>query len=189
MRALVVAVLLLLTAPLVACASTATSRAEPVLTTTSTLGVFSGLGTVSPPAPSSCVSRDGLPDPRCTPGATDPRVTQANIASTICTTGYAKTVRPPTSYTNPLKKIEMRAYGDTGPLSTFELDHLIPLEIGGAPRSALNLWPEPWNGDTGATSKDHVENALHKAVCNGTLPLAVAQQRIATNWKTALGSS
>ena len=36
-----------------------------------------------------------LPDRRCTPGAIDPAVTQADIQSTICVTGYADTVRPP----------------------------------------------------------------------------------------------
>ena len=40
-------------------------------------------------------SGDYLPDPVCTPGAADPAVTQDNIDSTICTSGYTATVRPP----------------------------------------------------------------------------------------------
>ena len=39
--------------------------------------------------------REPLPDPACTPGAIDPAVTQADIATTICRTGYTATVRPP----------------------------------------------------------------------------------------------
>jgi hypothetical protein len=162
-----------LPALLAACASTATSHS---------------LGPVPTTAPSRCISHNGLPDPVCTPGATDPRVTQANIHSTICVNGYTRKVRPPTSYTNPVKTAEMRAYGDTGPKSSYELDHLIPLELGGAPRSTLNLWPEPLAGGTGANSKDRVENELHRRVCSGALALGVAQQRIASNWRTALSA-
>jgi hypothetical protein len=80
----------------------------------------------------------------------------------------------------------MRAYGDVGPASAYELDHLIPLELGGAPRSPMNLWPEPWNGDDGAKTKDQIENELHSRVCAGLIPLKVAQQRIAANWRTAM---
>lgn len=130
--------------------------------------------------PASCTYRGSLPDPTCTPGATDPRVTQANIQSTICLKGYTATIRPPVSYTNPLKARLEVAYGYSGPA---ELDHLIPLELGGAPSDPKNLWPEP-----GAipNPKDRVENAAHAAACSGRITLAHAQQAIATDW-TALG--
>ena len=45
-----------------------------------------------------------LPNPSLTPGVIDPRVTQANIKSTVCKKGYTASVRPPESYTEPLKK-------------------------------------------------------------------------------------
>jgi hypothetical protein len=85
-----------------------------------------------------------LPDPSCQPGATNPDVTQATIGSTICVSGRTSTVRPPTSYTNPLKVQQIAQYGysDTS-TADYEEDHLIPLELGGSPRSTLNLWPEP----------------------------------------------
>ena len=57
-----------------------------------------------------------LPDPRCTPGAVSPAVTQANISSTICRRGYTEKVRPPESVTEPEKKASLAAYGDTEPL-------------------------------------------------------------------------
>src|SRR4249920_1594275 len=107
-----------------------------------------------PIATAGCSSRNGLPDARCTPGATDPRVTQSNIARTICVPGYTKTVRPRVSMTTPIKRTQLVAYGDRGPLSSYELDHLIPLELGGAPASVANLWPEPWQGALGARAKD-----------------------------------
>jgi hypothetical protein len=43
----------------------------------------------------------------------------------------------------------------------YEEDHLISLEIGGAPSAEANLWPEPYNGPEGARVKDVVENKLH----------------------------
>jgi hypothetical protein len=77
----------------------------------------------------------------------------------------------------------MPAYGLRGQrLGDYELDHLISLELGGAPQDVANLWPEPWNGDTNAHMKDAVENYLHDQVCRGAMPLAEAQRAIATNW-------
>ena len=135
----------------------------------------------------ACSSHDGLPDPSCTPGATDPRVTQENIHQTICVPGYSKTVRPPVSVTNRIKRERMAAYGLTGqPMRDYELDHLVSLEIGGAPADPLNLWPEHYSEPDGARDKDKVEDALHRLVCSGKLTLGEAQRRIAVNWKTAL---
>lgn len=70
-----------------------------------------------------------LPDPRCTPGAISPAVTQANIHSTICRRGYTEAVRPPESVTEPEKRASLAAYGDTKPLHEYEYDHLVPLEL------------------------------------------------------------
>ncbi len=120
------------------------------------------------------------PDPACTPGSFDPSVTQANIATTICKSGYTATVRPPSSSTDKAKKSLYTAYGvPTGTVS--ELDHLVSLEIGGS-NDVANLWPEVGKIPN---PKDSVENALHKAVCAGKVTLAAAQQAIATNWQTA----
>ena len=68
-----------------------------------------------------------LPDPSCTPGVTNPDVTQADIDETICKSGWTATVRPPVSYTEPLKYQQKAAYGETGPVSNYEEDHLIPI--------------------------------------------------------------
>ncbi len=120
----------------------------------------------------ACSSVDGLPDPACTPGAVDPAVTQANIHQTICVPGYSKSVRPPVSVTNPMKRQVMQEYGLGGDdPREYEGDHLIPISIGGCPgpgRSCdfhANFWPEPWTGADNAHDKDHVENALHRLVC------------------------
>ena len=129
----------------------------------------------------SCKSVNGLPDRTCTPGVIDPRVTQANIQTTICKSGYTATVRPPTSYTNALKIQQIREYGysDTN-VKDYEEDHLISLEIGGNPTDPKNLWPEfPHSPNP----KDKIENELHKKVCAGQMTLAEAQKEISTNWE------
>jgi hypothetical protein len=77
----------------------------------------------------------------------------------------------------------MSAYGLQGQrLRDYELDHLVPLELGGAPQNVANLWVEPWNGDANAHMKDAVEIFLNHEVCRGVMPLAAAQGQIATDW-------
>ncbi len=129
-----------------------------------------------------------LPNPARTPGAINPAVTQASIHSTICVSGWTSTVRPPSSYTTGLKESQLATgyayHGDTSP-ADYEEDHLISLELGGSPTSERNLWPEPYHVTDGARMKDQVENRLHSMVCNGTMPLAKAQQAIASNWYIA----
>ncbi len=129
---------------------------------------------------------DYLPDPSCTPGTIDPAVTQANIGSTICQSGYTKTVRAPSSDTAKWKVISLSDYG-LAYSHTTEYDHLVSLELGGT-NSVSNLWPEP--NKTSARGfnnpKDLVENALKTAVCSNRVTLVQAQDAIATNWATAL---
>lgn len=125
------------------------------------------------------------PNPVTTPGVINPAVTQANIAATICVSGWTATIRPPASYTNALKRRQMVAVGLTGKPALFEEDHFISLEIGGHPTDPRNLWPEPWAGSCGAHAKDRLENFEHRAVCSGAITLAQAQHEIATDWTAA----
>ena len=135
------------------------------------------------PAPGTCHARGVLPDPRCTPGATNPAVDQADIGSTICKAGWSGSVRPLEAYTEPLKRRLMASYAATYPIGDYELDHLVSLELGGAPSDPRNLWPE---FGASPNPKDRVEDAAHAAVCDGRMSLAAAQLGIATNW-VALG--
>jgi hypothetical protein len=114
-----------------------------------------------------------LADPVRTPGVLNPDVTQANIRSTICRQGWTATIRPPTDYTNDLKRKQMRLYSETGSLSDYQEDHLISLELGGNPTDPRNLWPEPYPR---AAEVDKIENELNAQVCSGQLTLAQAQQ-------------
>jgi hypothetical protein len=150
-------------------------------------GAVTQVATAPAAAAAACTIVDGKADATCTPGAFNPDVTQSTINSTICVSGWTATVRPPTSYTNPLKAQGIIDYGysDTN-MADYEEDHLVPLELGGAPRSTGNLWPEPYSGTKTATTKDGVETKLKNAVCAGTITLSAARSAIKTNWTTAL---
>jgi hypothetical protein len=131
----------------------------------------------------------GEPDSLLTPGALNPAVTQSSINSTICVSGWTATIRPSSSYTTGLKIQQIATYGyaDTS-TSAYEEDHLISLELGGAPTDPRNLWPEPYTisladgRSTGAHTKDGFETTLKNKVCSGTLTLAEAQAEIGIHW-------
>ena len=120
-----------------------------------------------------------LPDPKFTPGDTYPTLTKEIICS-------------PAFRTKPLRghrssKIRDRIYKSYGmnldePPCPCEIDHLIPLSLGGSNRQS-NLWPqsemtEPWNSRV----KDRLEGELHYEVCADKIDLDAAQHEIATDW-------
>lgn len=131
-----------------------------------------------------------LADPIGTPGAVNPDYTEADIDRTIRVGGWTSTVRPPTSYTTPLKRQMMIEYGyppDTDP-ATLELDHKVPLCTLGHPTSALNLYPQPREGQWGAKTKDICEVMAQHAVLNGLVSLDTVQKGFMSDW-TVLYSS
>jgi hypothetical protein len=139
-----------------------------------------------PPATTCEISADFFPDTDCTPGAVSGAVTQGNIKRTICRVGgYTGTVRPPSSYTNRLKRHLMASYGLPGEPREYELDHFIPLALGGEPRGPANLWPQPYETDPGAHDKDKLEVKLQRMVCKGDLTLRQAQDLIRDDWISA----
>jgi hypothetical protein len=156
--------------------------------TTALVGALLLVSPVAASTPAATVLRTGLPNRVLTPGAYNPAVTQATIRTTICVSGWTATVRPPTSYTNPLKVRQLVTYGYTDrALADYEEDHLVSLELGGSPTSAKNLWPEPHHIkigglDLGSYTKDGFETHLKSVVCAGRLTLARARAEIATNW-------
>jgi len=66
---------------------------------------------------------------------------------------------------------------------TYEIDHLISLELGGS-NDITNLWPQPYQPVPGAKQKDVVENWLHAQVCSNKIALKDAQTEISTDWYT-----
>jgi hypothetical protein len=74
-----------------------------------------------------------------------------------------------------------------GPHPDFEVDHLIPLGIGGSDDDR-NLWPEPRRSLEpifNAEAKDRLEWKLRELVCSGSLAVRVAQQAIRDDWTNA----
>jgi hypothetical protein len=132
-------------------------------------------GTATRPAPTVASSADPATPRASEPGALNPSVTQATIGSTICVAGWTRTIRPPSSWTRLIEERLLVEYGYAGTPDDFELDHRVPLAVGGAPRDLRNLWPEPWDGLTGARAKDTIERRVHDRVCAGRLTLAEGQ--------------
>lgn len=138
----------------------------------------------------TCTYGEGglLPDPDCTPGDTNAQITADNIKENICNSQWStRSVRPPTSYTNRVKRMTMRWYGvqDQDP-AQYELDHLIPLALGGDPRDVKNLWPQPRQPQPGFPDKDRVERFLQIQVCAGNIGLDDAREAIAHDFRTYL---
>jgi hypothetical protein len=120
-----------------------------------------------------------VPDPTLTPGAA--RTT--NVGE-ICSHG----TRELRHWSRERDDRILAEYGlPPGPHPQFEIDHLVPLELGGADED-LNLWPEPrrsiesiWS----AERKDELENRLRGLVCSGELDVREAQKAIADDWTAA----
>ena len=116
----------------------------------------------------------------------NPDVTQQNISTNICVSGYTKVIRPSTSYTNGVKKLLMKRSGlDLAEMRSYELDHIIPLTLGGHPRNPKNLMLQKWEGEDGAKVKDKLEVRLNKLVCSGKVDLREAQADIYYDWQAA----
>lgn len=114
-----------------------------------------------------------------TPGATFSGATAADV----CVPGWAAAHR---HVTNEQHRLIFAEYGIQypEPAGAYELDHLIPLELGGDNENS-NLWPQAASPAPGFHQKDALENRLHALVCGGTLDLAAAQAAIATDWYSA----
>ena len=124
-----------------------------------------------------------LPDASITPGAVNAQISETSFLAQCHTAGWTRAYRPPIHVTNALKKKQMRTLG--GPaedIHRYEEDHLVPLCLAGAPADERNLWPEPRDGFWSAEKKDALERKLCRLACDGRIPLADAQDAIATNW-------
>lgn len=111
----------------------------------------------------------------------NPTVTPETIGGTICVRGWTKTIRPSTGYTNRIKINLIRELEiPLELLVDFELDHRIPLALGGAPDDPRNLELQPWDE---AEAKDKVEACLSRAVCAGRIVLDEARRRIWNDWR------
>jgi len=100
--------------------------------------------------------------------------------------GHARENRRPLS--SARRDEILRRYGlPPGTHPDYEIDHLIPLCLGGSDDPS-NLWPQPrrsieltWN----AEATDRLERLMCDMVCDGQIDIATAQQTFATDWIAA----
>lgn len=124
---------------------------------------------------SQCHVHARLPDRACTPGAVFPQATKAKV----CRVGYTRRVR---NVPERVKRLVYARYGIIRhPRGTYEMDHLVPLELGGGNRQK-NLFPQAAEPRPGFHEKDVLENQLHASVCEGWMRLKTEQRLIASSW-------
>jgi hypothetical protein len=111
----------------------------------------------------------------------NPVVTQESIQETICVAGWTRSIRPHSADTRRIKQELLRELAlPVESANEYELDHRIPLSLGGAPFERANLELQPWDE---APEKDRKETCLSRVVCAGRLTLNEARARIWRDWR------
>ena len=135
-------------------------------------------------------TKDGypMPDPACTPGAVNLTITADVLRNSDFRPGRNRV----TFISEATKHVVYGWYGlrapsgNAGASQTCELDHLVPLELGGLD-SMENIWPQcgpdgvPLN-ERYFKQKDQVELYLADQVKAGAMDLSKAQHAIATDY-------
>ena len=136
-----------------------------------------------------------LPDPGCTPGGINPAVTAEVLRDGSWETRCDRNCET----SEAQKHVAYRWYDiqkpqrNSGENQVCELDHLVPLELGGADGLG-NIWPEcgpdeAMLRDRNFKVKDRVENYLADEVKAGRMPLGAAQRGIAQDWTQYLAAA
>jgi hypothetical protein len=127
--------------------------------------------------PLSCLAQ--LPDAQLTPG-----VIRTTSSDEICAKSFR--TKPFRHTTSAMKHQVCAAYHvkKCPKLGTLEIDHLVPLELGGMD-DVKNLWPQMarYPGSPGFHVKDKLENELKRRVCKTkSMSLPDAQQCLQSDW-------
>ncbi len=122
-----------------------------------------------------------LPNPNLTGGSV--RIDGHDLKATC---GHSKEHR---SSMNHARRDEiLTRYGlPPGTHPDYEIDHLIPLCLGGGDDPS-NLWPQPRRGiepKWNAEAKDRLERFICDMVCAGQLDIGTAQEAFAKDWIAA----
>jgi hypothetical protein len=137
-----------------------------------------GVGTPATARPHAKIRHEHgypLPDRHATPG----RVMHRATPKKFCRAGWTTKVR---DVSESLRHKVFAEYDiPYSKHSHYEVDHLIPLELGGS-NTIRNLWPE--RGKI-PNAKDGVENELHNRVCQHHLAARKARHAIARDWVKA----
>jgi hypothetical protein len=126
--------------------------------------------------------RDGAlgSDHSCAPGALD-RAVIGRTAQTVCNPTWvasASRARLPRA-TQARLVIE---YQLPGPLSTYVIARVVPIEDGGSPTNPRNLYLLPLNGWGGERTQAVVANQLRNQICAHKLTVGEAAKTLEGNW-------
>jgi len=117
-----------------------------------------------------------LPSSFQTPGAKG----KANDAQ-VCAADFEASVKPIAKWQ---RDQALERYGKRPEDFTGDLDHLIPIALGGT-NDPDNLWPLPSSKEMGPEQKKALDLKLHEMVCAKTLTLKAAQDAIKKDWVKA----
>jgi hypothetical protein len=117
-----------------------------------------------------------LPSSFQTPG----NKSKANEAQ-VCAADFEASVKPMAKWQHDQA---LERYGKRPEDFTGDLDHLIPIGLGGT-NDPENLWPLPPNKDMGPAEKKALDLKLHQMVCDKTMKLKDAQDAIRKDWVKA----
>ena len=129
-----------------------------------------------------------VPDPQCTPGGINSTVTLTVMQDA----GWRTRCIRDCEESQARKHVAYSWYQipnpqhNSGSNQICELDHVVPLELGGADGMG-NIWPQCGPDDATLKNryfklKDRVENYLADEVKAGRMPLDAAQRGIASDW-------
>ena len=117
-----------------------------------------------------------LPSSFQTPGAKG----KANEAQ-VCAADFEASAKPVAKWQ---KEQALERYGKRPEDYPGDLDHLIPVSLGGT-NDPDNLWPLPSNRGMGPGEKNALDLKLHELVCAKSITLKVAQDAIKKDWVKA----
>jgi hypothetical protein len=119
-----------------------------------------------------------LPDPVITPGEAQ-NISLAEVRKMGSSGSHLSSIPP------EVKRSVFLAYGLSPDEKNYELDHLIPLSLGGS-NSAKNLWPHSRKGSFWTIDKKlTLEKRVYRLVCAGRLSLVSAREFVASDWPKA----
>lgn len=107
-----------------------------------------------------------------------PGVVREVSEAELCEKGSSRAAR---HVTTAMKASVFLRYNIHNGFSGYEVDHMVPLELGGS-NDLDNLWPQPYALKYGARQKDVVENSLHRRACLGAITFAKARAILLSDW-------